>query len=59
MFRRTVGPHFTSTKQDVFFFGTPAGDPRYNEENLPAWADHRDHFMYAFLGKSGTRLQTR
>ncbi|HKM48758.1 MAG TPA: FAD-dependent oxidoreductase [Terriglobales bacterium] len=53
LFPRTVGPHFTSTKQDVFFFGTPAGDPRYNEENLPVWADHRDHFMYGIPGNQG------
>ena len=37
LFPRTVGPHFVSTKQDVFFFGTPAGNPRYNEGNVPVW----------------------
>ena len=50
LFPRTVGPHFISTKQDVFFFGTPAGDPRYNEENLPVWADCSGHFMYGIPG---------
>lgn len=53
LFPRTVGPHFLSTKQDVFFFGTPAGDPRYNEENLPVWADHSHHFMYGIPGNKG------
>jgi len=50
LFPHTVGPHFVSTKQDVFFFGTPAGDPRYNEGNVPVWADHSDHFMYGIPG---------
>ncbi len=50
LFPHTVGPHFISTKQDVFFFGTPAGDPRYNEGNVPVWADHSDHFMYGIPG---------
>jgi glycine/D-amino acid oxidase-like deaminating enzyme len=53
LFPRTVGPHFISTKQDVFFFGTPAGDPRYNEGNTPVWADHSDHFMYGIPGNQG------
>jgi sarcosine oxidase len=50
LFPDTVGPHFLSTKQDVFFFGTPAGDPRYEEGALPVWADHSDHFMYGIPG---------
>jgi len=49
-FPKLVGPHFVSTKQDVFFFGTPAGDYRYDEGNLPVWADHSDHFMYGIPG---------
>ena len=53
LFPRTVGPHFVATKQDVFFFGTPAGDGRYNEGNVPVWADHSDHFMYGIPGNQG------
>ena len=29
----------TPTRQEVFFFGTPAGDLRFNEEHLPTWMD--------------------
>ena len=50
LFPQTVGPHFISTKQDVFFFGTPLGDDRYDEGTLPVWADHSDHFMYGIPG---------
>ncbi|MGA3089410.1 MAG: FAD-dependent oxidoreductase [Terriglobales bacterium] len=53
LFPRTVGQYFSSTKQDVFFFGTPAGDPSYNEGNVPVWADHSDHFMYGIPGNQG------
>jgi sarcosine oxidase len=50
MFPRTIGSHFISTRQEVFFFGTPAGDSRYSEGSLPVWADHSDHFMYGIPG---------
>ncbi len=53
LFPQTVGPHFISTRQDVFFFGTPAGDPRYNEGSVPVWADRSDHFMYGIPGNQG------
>jgi glycine/D-amino acid oxidase-like deaminating enzyme len=50
LFSRTIGPHFISTRQEVFFFGTPAGDVRYNEGNVPVWGDHSGHFMYGIPG---------
>jgi sarcosine oxidase len=53
MFPRTVGPYFVSTRQEVFFFGTPTGDRRYDENNLPVWADHGDRFMYGIPGNEG------
>jgi glycine/D-amino acid oxidase-like deaminating enzyme len=53
LFPQTIGPHFVATKQDVFFFGPPAGDSRYDEANIPVWADHSDHFMYGIPGNQG------
>jgi len=50
LFPQTVGPHFISTKQDLFFFGTPSGDSLYDEGNLPVWADHGDRFIYGIPG---------
>src|SRR4051812_44810150 len=35
LFPSTVGPHFLSSKQDVFFFGTPVGDNQYDEGMIP------------------------
>jgi sarcosine oxidase len=53
LFPQTIGSHFTSTKQDVFFFGTPDNDFRYDEATIPVWADHGDRFMYGIPGNEG------
>ena len=37
----------------MFFFGTPAGDRRFDETKLPVWADHRDKFLYGIPGNQG------
>jgi len=53
LFPKTIGNFIRPTKQDVFFFGTPAGDDRFSERNLPVWADHRDRFIYGIPGNEG------
>ena len=50
LFPETIGVLITPTKQEVLFFGTPAGDPRFTDEHLPVWGDHRDHFLYGIPG---------
>jgi sarcosine oxidase len=50
LFPETVGDLVRATKQDIFFFGTPAGDPRFNDTHLPVWGDHREHFFYGIPG---------
>ena len=40
----------TPTRQEVFFFGTPAGDVRFTEEQLPTWIDGG---KYPFFGVPG------
>ncbi|MBM3794211.1 MAG: FAD-dependent oxidoreductase [Acidobacteria bacterium] len=30
----------TATRQEVFYFGTPAGDARFDERHFPAWVDN-------------------
>jgi len=54
LFPRAVGDLVRATKQDVFFFGTPAGDSRFSDGKLPVWADHRGRFRYGIPG-SGRR----
>jgi glycine/D-amino acid oxidase-like deaminating enzyme len=53
LFPETIGHHILPTKQDVFFFGTPAGDDRFSEAKLPVWADHHDRFIYGIPATDG------
>ena len=39
VFPRLLGPRIFPTRQEVFFFGTPAGDARFGGGSLPGWAD--------------------
>lgn len=50
LFPDVVGDRITPTRQEVFFFGTPAGDQRFTEQALPVWADHGKRFMYGIPG---------
>src|SRR5450432_2509191 len=45
-----LAPKITPTRQEVFFFGTPAGDLRFTEEQLPTWIDGG---KYPFFGVPG------
>ena len=42
LFPQTIGDLIQPTKQDIFFFGTPAGDDRFTDRHLPVWGDHRE-----------------
>jgi sarcosine oxidase len=50
LFPQAVGDLVQATKQDVFFFGTPAGDDRFTDKHLPVWADHSGRFRYGIPG---------
>ena len=50
LFPQAVGDLVQATKQDIFFFGTPAGDDRFSDAHLPVWADHRGRFRYGIPG---------
>jgi len=40
----------TPTRQEVFFFGVPAGDARFSEEHLPTWIDGGKHPFFGVPG---------
>ena len=50
LFPETLGTLIRPTKQDVFFFGPPAGDSRFTDAHLPVWGDHGDSFFYGIPG---------
>jgi glycine/D-amino acid oxidase-like deaminating enzyme len=54
LFPEAIGDLVLPTKQDIFFFGTPAGDDRFSDAHLPVWGDHRGRFRYGIPG-SGRR----
>lgn len=50
LFPETLSKVIRPTKQDIFFFGPPAGDFRFSEPNLPVWGDHGKRFFYGIPG---------
>jgi sarcosine oxidase len=46
VFPRLLGPRIFPTRQEVFFFGPPAGDSRFSLGALPGWADFNDGDIY-------------
>jgi len=53
LFPRTIGPRIRATRQEVFFFGSPAGDSRFSAGDLPVWADHSRRFIYGIPANHG------
>ena len=44
------GKMIQPTRQEVFFFGTTAGDERYTEGQMPVWIDHGEKLIYGVPG---------
>jgi glycine/D-amino acid oxidase-like deaminating enzyme len=45
-----VGDKLLPTRQDVFYFGTPAGGSRYDEGTMPVWVDVGERLFYGIPG---------
>ncbi len=50
LFPDVIGWRVRSTRQEVFYFGTPAGDERFVEPRLPVWVDISGRFIYGIPG---------
>jgi glycine/D-amino acid oxidase-like deaminating enzyme len=50
LFPDVIGNLIAATRQEVFFFGVPAGDPRFQEDRMPVWIDHGEKFIYGIPG---------
>lgn len=46
VFPDVIGRRIVATRQEVFFFGTPAGDSRYDAATLPAWVHIGRRLVY-------------
>jgi glycine/D-amino acid oxidase-like deaminating enzyme len=50
MFPELAGGLIASTRQEVFFFGTPAGDAQFLEGRMPVWLDRSVPVFYGIPG---------
>ncbi len=50
IFPDVMGPLIRPTRQEVYFFGTPAGVSGFEEGSLPVWADSGGRFWYGIPG---------
>ncbi len=48
LFPDLLGDAIQPTRQEVYFFGTPPGDPGFEPENLPVWLDFGERRFYGF-----------
>jgi sarcosine oxidase len=55
VFPRLLGPRIFVTRQEVFFFGTPAGDARFALGSFPGWADFNDGDIFYGMPDIETR----
>jgi glycine/D-amino acid oxidase-like deaminating enzyme len=46
-----LSPIITPTRQEIFFFGTAAGDLRFTDAQLPVWSDDSKGELQGFPGK--------
>ncbi len=49
LFPEVIGGRIEPTRQEVFYFGTPAGDARFSERHLPVWVE-TPRFFYGIPG---------
>jgi glycine/D-amino acid oxidase-like deaminating enzyme len=50
LFPDVLGPKIAPTRQEVFFFGTPAGDPRFEPPAMPIWIEVGERLFYGIPG---------
>lgn len=50
MFPEVLGPHLRISRQEMFYFGTPAGDRRFDAGVLPVWTDLGEEVWYGIPG---------
>jgi sarcosine oxidase len=50
LFPAVVGDAIVPSRQEVYYFGTPAGRPGYGEDELPVWVDFGKRIFYGVPG---------
>lgn len=57
LFPDVVGRRIVATRQEVFFFGVPAGSTQYDAGALPAWVHMSDRIVYGVPGNERRGLK--
>jgi glycine/D-amino acid oxidase-like deaminating enzyme len=52
LFPDVIGARVTATRQEVYYFGTPAGDRRFHDPAMPVWLDCGDRVFYGIPGNA-------
>jgi glycine/D-amino acid oxidase-like deaminating enzyme len=52
MFPDVIGGHISATRQEVYYFGPPAGDSSFDDTSLPVWLDMSERVMYGIPGNA-------
>ena len=50
LFPEVVGRRILPTRQDVFYFGPPAGERRFGDDRFPVWVDFGERIFYGIPG---------
>ena len=50
LFPDAIGSLVAATRQEVYYFGSPAGDARFADDGLPVWLEFGDRFIYGIPG---------
>jgi sarcosine oxidase len=53
LFPDVIGDRITVTKQEIYYFGTPPGDARFDDPALPVWLDFGPREIYGIPGHEG------
>ena len=57
LFPEVIGERIKPTRQEVFFFGAPAGDSRFSDASLPAFIDRAGPHFYGIPGNQWRGLK--
>jgi monomeric sarcosine oxidase len=57
LFPDVVGRRIMPTRQEVYYFGTPAGDARFADPQLPVWIDVGTRVRYGIPASTGGGLK--
>lgn len=52
IFPDVIGRRVLATRQEVYYFGTPAGDARFTDPAMPVWIDCRERVFYGIPGNA-------